>query len=426
MVSISPPDEEMSTHNMKPSGLPALTEEMMRSEPNFWLDTLGSGLSVLMDEVGYKQEVHDDGLSFFVRHVAPYLGPCPIKGVPGRWKSFVTDDFSPFEYSWSWESSPKIRYVFEPVGAKSGTRADVFNRMRPLECADELRSAIHGSDWRSFQLFANSFYEPGSDACFTRGTDESDSSPSSIFLAIEIDNEKTMAKSYLIPVRAEQTQQTRLSVLTEGIDQYPVKLPAYKLLEEYIRQRQAISPFHIIGIAVDCVDPLASKLKIYLRCQETSFDSVCSILSFGGRIKAWNSKVIGELWELWQLVLSLPSNHHSTDEVLDKGPHETSGIMYNFDVQPNNDLPTSKLYIPVKHYGKNDRMVAQGLVTFLRRRGRTEHTGEFLRALERLCSYRRLEDSCGIQTYISCAVKNGRLTLTSYMSPEIHHRGRWL
>lgn len=411
---------------MQPDGSPILDEDTTHSKPNFWLDTMGKGLSILMEEAGYEQKVQEDGLSFFVQHVVPYLGPFPVKGRPRRWKSFMTDDFSSLEYSWSWESSPRIRYSFEPVGTNAGTRADYFNRVRPLECADALSSVIPGSDWQLFQSFANTFFELKRDASLAVETNRRLSSPSSIFLAIEIDQGKTTAKAYLVPVRAEQTGQSRISVLTEGIERAPIKLPAYKMLEEYIWQRQATSPFFIIGIAVDCVDPLVSKLKIYLRSQETSFDSVCSILSLGGSIKAWNSEAIGELWELWRLVLNLPPNRHSTSENLETVTHETSGMLYNFDVQPNNILPTSKLYIPVKHYGQNDRMIAQGLMTFLRRRGRTGHAGKFMKALGRLCWYRKLEDSCGLQTYISCAVKDGRLNLTSYISPDIHHRGRWL
>jgi len=416
----------LSVRDSQSAAKPFLNDAMKRPTPNLWLDTLGSGLSILMDEAGYDLETQDSGLQFFSQHVVPYLGPCPVKGLPWRWKSFMTDDFSTLEYSWSWSSSPKIRYSFEPVGANAGTAGDPFNRAGPLECAEELRSTIPGSDWRLFDSFAGSLHDSTRDAGLALENNRSLSSPSSIFLAIEVGKRETMAKAYLIPVRAEQIRKSRLSILSESIEKAPIELPAFKPLDEFIRQRQKTSPLQIIGIAVDCIDPSISKLKIYLRSQETSFTSICSILSLNGRIKTWDDETTRELWGLWTLVLSLPSTH-SVHDPLDPGTpqHETSGILYNFDIQTTNHIPSSKIYIPVKHYGKNDRAIAQGLLTFLQQRGRTDHTEEFLRAIESLSEYRLLEDGCGLQTYISCAVKNGRLDLTSYISPEIHHPGRW-
>lgn len=41
------------------------------------------------------------------------------------------------------------------------------------------------------------------------------------------------------------------------------------------------------------------------------------------------------------------------------------------------------------------------------------------------CSkHRSLEDGRGLHTYISCMVKNGSLTTTSYLNPEVYHPAR--
>jgi len=402
---------------------PRLEQEIKPSSNeshNLWQNTIGSGLSILMNQAGYERRAHDDGLAFFRSHIVPYMGPYQSQKDSQSWQSFMTDDFSPFEYSWSWETSPKIRYSFEPIGIHAGSTDDPFNRTRPLECAEELKFAIPGSDWRNFELFADSFYEDGS------AQDASEvvpgiSSPSSIFFAIEIGKE-TIAKAYLIPVLAEQTHTSRLSVLTESMGRVSTDLPAYGTLEDFIRGRGS-DHFGVIGIAVDCIDPSLAKLKIYLRSQDTSLNHICSTLSLDGKVKTWDNNAFNDLWELWLLVLGLPKDYSKNDK-LEAASHETSGILYNFDIQPNNSLPDSKLYIPVKHYGKDDRQIARGLVTFLEQHGDIQRTREFLGAIEGLCSYRPLEDGRGLQTYISCAVKNGRLHLTSYISPQLYHRGR--
>ena len=112
------------------------------------------------------------------------------------------------------------------------------------------------------------------------------------------------------------------------------------------------------------------------------------------------------------------------DNPLEEVSHETSGILYYFDIEPHKTWPESKLYIPVKHYGKNDRKIAEGLVAFLSEYDQEEHTGKFLKAIEKLSPYKRLEDGRGMQTYISCGVKSGKLGITSYLSPELYHSGR--
>ena len=377
-----------------------------------------------MHEAGYAQIAHDSGLDFFEHNVIPYLEHTPLQSQPGRWRSFMTDDFSPFEYSWSWEKSPRIRYSFEPIGAEAGTAADFFNRKRPLGCAQKLQLAVPESDWRQFNFFADTFY--GSEAVMNRRpeSDRGSSSPSSIFFAVELGRSETLIKAYLIPVVAEQTQQPRLSVLSKSLEKCSTDVSAYLLLEQHIVQRQACDPIHIAGIAVDCIDPSAARLKIYLRSKETSFTEVCSLLTLDQKIQTWTSEAIADLWKLWKLVLDLPPEH-SMDDPLEQVNHETSGVLYHFDIRPGRAWPESKVYIPVKHYGRNDRKIAESLVAFLSEHEQGEYTEKFLKAIERLCSYRRLEDDRGMQTYISCDVKSGgRLGITSYISPELNHPGR--
>ena len=332
----------------------------------------------------------------------------------------MTDDFSPFEYSWSWEPSPRIRYSFEPVGAEAGTLSDYCNRKGPLACAANLQRTVPSSDWRMFHFFADSFYDSGALISHNSRSEREISSPSSIFFALELNLGEPIIKAYLIPVVAEQTQQSRLSVLSKSLGRYSSGLFAYPMLEDYIVQKQSHDPIQFVGLAVDCIDPAVARLRIYVRSQHTSFNAALSILTLDRKIPIWTNESIAHLWNLWKLVLGLP-REHSMDDTLDQVNHETSGMLYNFDIQPHKTWPDSKIYIPVKHYGKSDRKVAEGLVAFFREHGLIEQTGRYVRAIERLCSYRSLEAGRGMQTYISCGVKSGKLAITSYISPELNH-----
>ena len=262
-----------------------------------------------MREAGYTQTEHNSSLEFLEHNVIPYMHHIPLQSQPLKWRSFMTDDFSPFEYSWSWERSPKIRYSFEPVGAEAGTVADPFNRKRPLDCAKNLQLAVPGSDWRQFYFFADNFHFSEAEVDPSLESNEASSSPSSMFFALEIEHGAVLIKTYLIPIVAEQTQQPRLSVLIKTLEKFPTELSAYPPLENYIVQRQNYDSIDIAGIAVDCVDPSAARLKLYLRSQDTSFTGICSLLTLDQKIPTWSSEAIANLWKLWKVVLDLPSEH---------------------------------------------------------------------------------------------------------------------
>ena len=346
----------------------------------------------------------------------------------------MTDDFSPLEYSWAWERTPKIRYSYESIGAEAGKPSDLFNRKRALENMDSLRGGVlQGADWSWFNAIVDMFYSsdaPSTIPSCSTPSDEVISSPSSIFMALEIGAEQTGGKAYLVPVKAEQTGRSRLSVLSETVqtlETTSITLSAYPAVETYMNRREeAGSPLHMIGVAVDCVDPSLSKLKIYLRAQETSFESVRSVLSLDGAIEPWSEETLADLRELWRLVFGLDEDFSDSME-LQSRTHETAGMLYNFDIKANNTVPDTKVYIPVKHYGRNDKTIAEGVVAFMKQKGYpAEHTEGFLRAVNRLCGqHRQLEDGSGLQTYVSCAVKKGRLSVTSYISPQVYHPGRW-
>lgn len=405
-------------------------------DTDFWMSTTGNDLSILLEEAGYHREARNSSLNVLKTHIAPFLGPRPTQaGAPHNWRSFMTDDYSPLEYSWAWERTPKIRYSYEPIGSEAGSSSDLFNRKRSLENMDSLRSGVlRYADWTWFNAFADVFYSssaPSATSACSTPNDRATSSPSSIFMALEISAEQTAGKAYLVPVKAEQTGRSRLSVLGEAIQTIEtpsLTLSAYPAVETYMNHREeAGSPLHIIGVAVDCVDPSLSKLKIYLRAQETSFESVRSVLSLGGAIEPWSDETLADLRELWRHVFSL-DNDFSDSMDLRSLTHETAGILYNFDIKANNTVPDTKVYIPVKHYGRNDKAVAEGVVAFMRKKCYPrEHTDAFLRATNRLCGkHRQLADGTGMQTYVSCAVKKGRLSVTSYISPQVYHPRRFL
>ena len=212
---------------------------------------------------------------------------------------------------------------------------------------------VPDSDWTNFRHFANAFFDPQADRKQARERRTENAHPSSIFLAVEVD-QTTLTKAYLIPVIAEQTGQTRLDVLASTMTHFPLPLPAWVPLSRHLQQHVSSNDaLSIVGVAVDCIVPAHSRIKIYIRSPSTSFSSVRSMLTLNGHTTTWSEDALVRLYRLWTAVLCLPQDH-PIDQNLDYTRHETAGILYHYDIQPYNDIPECKVYIPVKHYGKND------------------------------------------------------------------------
>lgn len=94
-------------------------------------------------------------------------------------------------------------------------------------------------------------------------------------------------------------------------------------------------------LAIDCVKPSKSRLKLYVQTSHTSFDSVGTIMTMGGKFQGVNNG-------LEELILSLDKNFPSSQELptmKDYSPAAVdsfaddqnlfSGYMYYFDIAPS-------------------------------------------------------------------------------------------
>jgi hypothetical protein len=421
-----------------------------------------------MEEAGYDLQSQYFGLIFHLHHIIPRLGPAKtaVNGKPA-WRSFMTDDFSPLEYSWNWDTTkkgPKIRYAVEAIGPDAGTPKDPFNQNSTLELCEQLRSALPGTNFTLLDILRDSFHDSGvqggeqqrpltpisywrklkgqlrgaskrkrlssSASSSEKSThsvseDVNHSSSSSIFLAFELGS-NIATKAYFVPVKAEQHGISRLEVLTGAIEtlrKYGYPFEAYDKLLQFSRTSQG-AKLDIIGLAIDCVEPEASRFKIYVRSPESSFQSVCEMMTLGGMIDSLSSTARSELKDLWWSTLGLDVGFSET-EGLKCEKHETAGVLYNFDIKPRGTSVDPKLYVPVRHFASNDYNAAMGLKDYLAARGRDRYFSNYMRALEKSCTHRSLRDGCGFQTYIGTGVqKDGSLALCSYMNQEVYHPNR--
>ncbi|KAI4090508.1 MAG: hypothetical protein L6R37_007866 [Teloschistes peruensis] len=399
----------------------------------FWWRATGYVLAEMLAQADYSPHGQYGCLLFHLHFVVSHLGPCPNhKMKPSSWKSFMTDDHSPIELSWCWDTPrtpPKVRYAIEAIGNRAGTTDDPYNAQETLVSVQQLRNSLPGTDWQLFDHFIDELaLKSIAKEQQSRKKDRSDAA--STMLAYELrDSAPPAAKAYFIPVIADQLHQSRLSAVTEAIDllhaRFPtVRISAYNSLVHFLTHHQLGLDMSIVGVAVDCTEPSASRLKIYVRSPSTAFKSVCTIMSLGGTAPYPNSPTDFEpLRKLWYRLFSVDDDAHrfSDDDELSPTTHETAGTLYHFDVATGKeDVAEAKLYIPVKHYGRNDGAIGESLIGYLQEEGRGAYTENFRRVLEALSPHRTLESRCGIQTYVACSMKKSGMALTSYFSPEIY------
>lgn len=394
-------------------------------DTKFWWLTLGGPLALLLEEADYDVHTQYNSLLFVYFNVIGFLGPRPTEyGSPRSWKSFMTDDFTPIEYSWSWEtpnSSPKIRFCIEAIGPAAGTEKDPFNQDMTIEMIRSM-GLVTDVDWTLFYHFRNSLCGQG-----MQGSGNQSSYPYSTFMGFEFSKSQIDLKAYFFPVKAEQMGRSWLSVLSEtiwGLERLGLKVTSFDHLLDFMINHTKGAHLKIIGVGIDCVIPRNSRLKLYVRSVETSFNSVQTVMSLGGKLQTFSEETLQDLRNLWQSTLDL-DEHFASSSSLPPSTHQTAGILYYFDVKAGAPLPEPKLYIPAKHYAPNDETALTGLTSYLSMKSQDTFAERYRRALQGIGCYRDLKSAKGMQTYISCAVQKERLHVTSYISPEIYHRARW-
>ena len=310
--------------------------------------------------------IHDQYacLLFFRTVIIPALGEQPdVSGRPSQWESYTTDDFSPIEYSWNWDGA----------GDKP-----------------KIRFSIE---------------------------------------AIGLGGDRVGVKAYFMPMlRSLETNQSRVQVVARAFNTLSqlrggAEYPALEKLISFMRTDFLGCQTEVEMLSVDCLDPKDARIKIYIRHPQTSWKSVRAMMTMNGQIKVSEDDQ-EELWRFWRAVLSLDEDYSKSAE-LPKCDHSTAGMFYCFYAREGDKFPTPKLYVPAKHYGRNDRAIADGLAQYFGDRGKDSHIDNYKKVVEQLSNHRPLESQCGIHTYISCRFTDHGLSVTSYLSPEIYHPARW-
>lgn len=267
----------------------------------------------------------------------------------------MTDDYTPIEYSWAWGNlsgvvSRRIRFSIEAITEQSGTAIDPWNTNATFELVKRLGAFIPNVDFRWFFQLSDQFTSSKTqeEKCSQDHSAWLSSAEhrSSLFLAFELGDEMPLVKSYMLPFAAQSitgksSRDIIIGILSaaECCRQWP-SLPT--LLRIWTAQGSSfdLDPFMI---AIDCIVPSKSRMKVYARTPHTSLRDIQAIMSmFEDETKILNG--LEELSEPWHLVFGLPNNdcNGRYTSQLPLKEHDTSGILFYFEVRPGNSKITTK------------------------------------------------------------------------------------
>ena len=391
----------------------------------FWWRTTGIPFAILLQKSGYSLDAQCQHLLFYYRCVVTELGAGPnAQGLPIQWSSFMTDNFGPIELSWEWGcggTTPTVRFSIEPIGPQAGTPADPINQYATHRLVRQYQPLLTNCDLSLFNHFSKELLSYN----YSSGELDAQGHKSRTFVAFELGKDGIMLKAYFIPTfRAAELKQSTWKTVVQSIEDLPNYSPSsysgLTTIQKYLSTSRQGPGIAAELFAVDCVEATQSRLKIYVRSRETSFDSVRDVMTLGGALNdSKTARGIKELESLWRRVLAIPQDFPTSEE-LPQRDHRTAGILYYFDVKQGNPTPGVKVYIPVRHYGSNDMAVAEGLAQYLEKRGQGQFARRYLEALKSMTPDSLLRSRLGIQTYIGCSIVKGELKLISYVAPTAY------
>ncbi|POR32373.1 Dimethylallyl tryptophan synthase [Tolypocladium paradoxum] len=337
--------------------------ETLGTHGNYWWQRSGYALAILLGKAGYSYAAQTRILDFFARSIAPRLGVANEPGVE-RWKSFMTDNHNPIELSWDWHTGhkpPTVRFSIEPVGKEAGTLRDPYNEHAPREFLEAALRDLPAANMHWFNHF-ESYFHLG----ITRHS--ATGHQSKVFWAFDLDEKDIAGKAYFFPgYRASAVRQTNVQVISDAIHAAPSCKPedlkGLYVFQEYARE-QAKAPLEMDMLAIDLVEPSQSRLKIYFRSRETSFQSVITTMTLGGRL-ANNDTDAGlrSLRRLWDGLFGQQGVPDASP--LSASKHRTAGILYYVEFRLGSKAPKVKVYLPVRHYAQNDWQIMNAVGDFM-------------------------------------------------------------
>jgi 4-O-dimethylallyl-L-tyrosine synthase len=264
--------------------------EPTNRDVKFWWETSGAILGMMLESVSLDLHLQYHHLFFYYCILAPALGKHPSR--QSSYKSFMTDDFTPLEFSFSWDGTKStVRLSIEPIGPETGGSEDHFNTVMAEKLIRHFSHSSMNLDLQLFNHFRRIFGVSPENANKLDEVWDPAEPRSQIFLGFDLDFGKITTKAYFVPMlKAMESGKSRLQLVSEGISELDSQgifvKGAFAVFEEYLTSCPPQSQPEVEMVAIDCKKPRSSRIKIYTRSRSTSFDTVRDVYTLGGRLNS--------------------------------------------------------------------------------------------------------------------------------------------
>lgn len=355
-------------------------------EQELWWHSVAPMFAELLQMAGYDVHAQYSILGTWKTVVIPFLGVYPING-RDRWLSILTRYGTPFELSLNC-SQKLVRYTFEPINGNTGTAADPFNTHAIWDSLSKLMPIQTGIDLECLRHFKADLTVNNEDSAYLLKRDMVQAHiRTQNKLALDLTNDGFVLKVYIYPaLKALATGRSIDDLMFESIRRLQggcseVTRPL-DALESYLRSRGPESTASPRLLSCDLIQPLKSRVKIYVLERMVSLPALKDIWTMGGRRQDPSTlaglRLMTELWDLIQLptgLLSYPDGYLQ----LGNKPNEQLPLMANYTLRQGEDLPEPQVYFTT--FGMNDQRVMDGLTTFFERQGWTDMAQSYKNSL---------------------------------------------
>lgn len=322
------------------------------------------------------------------------------------------DDCTPIEFSWviTSDRTDVIRFTMEPLSRIDGSPTTPDTWMETLQAM--------GSSHK-FKDFDLSWAQICFDTLVYLGQPgEGHPHRSQFSIGADFSRSGMVGKAYFLPhIRSKCTGTPQLQIVSDCIQKLGLSEQWSFVLAYLQHLPQHMSPTSEI-VAVDCLHPDRSRVKVYMRTPASDLLSLLDLFTLGGKLSEATVACTKTIKHLWTLLFG------EAQQVTSKHPsHYASGFVVYFELSRSRPTPAPKLYIPVRHYASDDTAIAMAVMQYYRDAGLDEIGRSYLAHVESIFGgRRRLSDKTGIHTYVGVASRRDGPQVSVYYSPEAFSR----
>ncbi|KAK0614955.1 aromatic prenyltransferase [Bombardia bombarda] len=397
----------------------------------FWSRHLRSYMGPLLEKCGsYTPEEQASHLDFMDKHIAPCLGPMPSEP-HGPYTAPSSLYGSPIDASLNFTSTgkPKLRFDFDFLTPIHRMGPDPFGEKTARELLRRVAATV-GANTQWMEHLMDKFWLSPAETEVALSKIPAEMAIPPAMIGIEMDGPKISMKAYIPAMRkAIATGRSSTDIILEAVRAMDPFGPEFEygldILEDYIANSGATKTLVLAG--VDCVDPTVNKdarIKCYMHTVDTTFGVAKDMMTLGGRLNDEISlQRVETLRQMWPLLLNEPDGSSISDTW--SKPERFSGTgyagrVYTAEIRPGNQLPMTKVYVPVFQYADSSDVTEknyEGVLKIIDNSwGHTQKYSEFMQSVFGRGAYG--------QTYFtySSSEKKGSYT-TTYFAKPINNQG---